>query len=299
MQNFVALFSSSVDDIIKTNQKRSIIMTYEEKKQKKVEIFEDTERLYTTIDEFADYIKDTIACTKFYPANCSLPPARQLDTPASINVTKSKSLQAAYNYLEKFPETKVCVHNFASATHPGGGVRWGSSAQEECLCRCTTLYPCLNTSDLFKKYYAFHRNRHDTYYTDAIIYTPNVVALKTDDDFPVRLPNNKWYKLDVITCAAPNLRDSVLNKESYKDFIELHRKRAEKIILVAAENGADVLIAGAFGCGAFKNPPQLVAQAWKQAIAQHRKALKHIEFAVYCTPRDEKNYWAFKGEMAR
>lgn len=105
--------------------------------------------------------------------------------------------------------------------------------------------------------------------------------------------------MDIITCAAPNLRNRELERGSYKDFIDLHMKRAEKIILVAAANGAEALITGAFGCGAFRNPPQLVAQAWKQAIAKHRNVLKAIEFAVYCTPRDEKNYWTFKGELGR
>lgn len=275
------------------------MQTYEDRKQKKVEIFEDTERCYTTKEELVDSVKVAIAATTFYPAGSALPEVDGLEKPAVVTVSKKKSLQAAYDYLVKNPNARVCVHNFASATHPGGGVKWGSSAQEECLCRCTTLYPCLNTNELYKKYYAYHRNRHDTFYTDAVIYTPRIIAFKSDTDFPQTLPREDWRRVDIITCAAPNLRNIELECGSYKDFIELHMKRAEKIILVAAANGAEALITGAFGCGAFRNPPQLVAQAWKQAIAKHRNVLKAIEFAVYCTPRDEKNYWAFKGEFGR
>lgn len=274
-------------------------MDYSDRKQKKVEIFEDTERLYKTNGTLTEAIKNTIARTKFYPANAAIVEPTVHDKPAVITVSKNKSLQAAYNYLVKNPGAKVCVHNFASATHPGGGVKWGSSAQEECLCRCTTLFPCLSTDDLFRKYYKFHRDRHDTFYTDAVIYTPGIIAVKSDLDFPQRLPEQEWETIDVVTCAAPNLRDQVLSKDKVQEFKQLHIHRAEKIILAAAENGAEVLITGAFGCGAFKNPPEIVASAWKTAIQKHRNALKAIEFAVYCTPRDERNYWAFKGELGR
>ena len=126
------------------------MQTYEDRKQKKVEIFEDTERCYTTKEELVDSVKVAIAATTFYPAGSALPEVDGLEKPAVVTVSKKKSLQAAYDYLVKNPNARVCVHNFASATHPGGGVKWGSSAQEECLCRCTMLYPCLNTNELYK-----------------------------------------------------------------------------------------------------------------------------------------------------
>lgn len=57
------------------------------------------------------------------------------------------------------------------------------------------------------------------------------------------------------------------------------------------------MILGAFGCGAFKNKTEIVARAYKNVIADYLQAFKTIEFAVYCTPKDDSNYRAFERIM--
>ena len=52
-------------------------------------------------------------------------------------------------------------------------------------------------------------------------------------------------------------------KQSY----ELHKRRGRQIMSVTESNGADILILGAFGCGAFRKPPELVAEAYKYLLA--------------------------------
>ena len=50
------------------------------------------------------------------------------------------SFSAALEMMKDIPEEeKVLVLNFANAFHPGGGVRRGASAQEEDLCRKSSL----------------------------------------------------------------------------------------------------------------------------------------------------------------
>ena len=44
----------------------------------------------------------------------------------------------------------------------------------------------------------------------------------------------------------------------------------------------------------FQNNPRVVAKAYKIALNEFPKVFKHIEFAVYCGPRDTGNYDAFK-----
>lgn len=215
--------------------------------------------------------------------------------PVTIKVTKNSSFNAARQY-----NGNVCVLNFASATNPGGGVDKGSTAQEECLCRCSTLYNCLNTAWAKEHFYTPHRTSGTPLHNDDIIYTPGVVIFKSDSYN--NLYQNK--KVNVITCAAPNLRETPKNaynhengegiKISDEDLQKIHEQRAYKILTCAAFHGNDTVILGAFGCGAFRNPPAVVATAYKNVIEEHFKnTFRNIEFAVYCG-KDETNYNVFK-----
>ena len=176
----------------------------------------------------------------------------------------------------------------------------GSSAQEECLCRCSTLYNCLNTRAMWDGFYTPHRHSGNPLHNDDIIFTPNVQVLKDDDYRPLMDP----FAVDVITCAAPNLREQPANpynpgdgdakRISKDELYQLHKQRAHRILTVAAQNEADVLILGAFGCGAFQNDPQVVARAYNDVLAEFSHHFRTIEFAVYCRPHDDSNYCAFK-----
>lgn len=251
----------------------------------------------------AGAVRASIENTKFYPADCEIPLDIQEKKGGIVSVSKNRSFEAAMKLREKYPDGKTAIHNFASATNPGGGVERGSSAQEEALCRCSTLYPCLRTNELLGQYYYFHRNRGDVRYTDACIYTPGVMVVKSDTDFPELLPKEQWMKVDVITCAAPNLRERPYNamnpgsgnavKVGDRELLEIHKSRAEKIFRAAAANGADILVLGAFGCGAFCNKPEVVARAYKEVLRDYAECFDEVMFAVYCSPGDSKNYEVF------
>ena len=118
------------------------------------------------------------------------------------------------------------------------------------------------------------------------------------------MKEENWYDVDVITCAAPNLRANpsnlynsgdgkVMAKVTDKELLAIHEKRLRRILDVAVSEGVEVIILGAFGCGAFSNNPEVVALAAKNVIKEYRKAFKVIEFAVYCSPRDDRNYKTF------
>ena len=272
-----------------------------------VAIFQDTEKMCRENVRLRESIKQASENQKLILEGDSLFATEKdkYDESAKIVVSKKKTFEAASAYKGM----KVAVHNFASATNPGGGVVKGSTAQEECLCRCSTLYSMLNAKEMWNGFYAPHRNAADPIHNDDIIYTPGVVVFKTDTAAPVVMPETQWYEVDVITCAAPNLRDNPSNpynkndgnrkaKISDRELLELHEKRLKRILDVAVDNDDEVVILGAFGCGAFQNKPDIVAKAASNVIGDFLHLFKNIEFAVYCSPRDSRNYDVFKRLLA-
>lgn len=277
-------------------------------REENIEVFEDTERLCKTNKRLMEAVRKSTASQKLILEGDSLQTVDKniYEEKASVVVSKKRSYEAAEGYRGQ----KVCVHNFASASNPGGGVTHGANAQEECLCRCSSLYFSLNTPAMWDGFYMPHRNAHNPIHNDDIIYTPGVTVFKTDTAYPKLMSENDWYEVDVITCAAPNLRPQPSNifntgdgnraiKISDKDLLELHEKRLGRIHDVSVIEGAEVIILGAFGCGAFQNNPEVVAQAARKVISEYMHAFKVVEFAVYCSPRDEANYRVFERVLGR
>ncbi|MCR5718526.1 MAG: TIGR02452 family protein [Oscillospiraceae bacterium] len=269
-----------------------------------VQIFKDTIDMIETTPALMDAVRSSRSGTKIFHEDVSPILPRNYVSRNSVTVTRSRSFEAAMQLHREFPDERIAVHNFASATNPGGGVERGASAQEECLCRCSTLFPVLKSNRLFSEYYSFHKERHDARYTDACIWSPDIYIIKSDNQSPKRLPESEWCKVDVLTCAAPNLRNKPNNRMnpgtadavriSDAELLELHLNRARHMLTIAAAQGDTVLVLGAFGCGAFRNPPAVVAKAYKQVLPEFDSYFKRVEFAVYCPPEHPENYKAFQ-----
>ena len=271
-------------------------------KQERIDVFKDTYSRCKSDPLLRSSIEASLEKTKVWYENeyPSYSPGRYSST--RIQVIGKRSFQAAMDLKREYPDAKVAVLNFANAFHPGGGVKNGSSAQEESLCRTSILYPVLESHDLMERYYCYHDRINDPKATDSLIYTEDVVIFKTDTDLPEMMAQSDWVKADVITCAAPDLRpcgnayvELVGNGASLSASAQFgyHVRRAIHILTVAAASGADCLVLGAFGCGAFRNDPEVVSRAWKTAVQEFEGVFQAIEFAVYCTPGYDENYREF------
>ncbi len=224
-----------------------------------------------------------------------------------VSVTKGTTFDVAREYIK---EGTVGVLNFANPHFPGGGVTKGAMAQEECLCRSSNLYPSLLSEEAKNEFYMYHRKSQNLLFSDRVIFTPDVTVIKTDDQVPVLMPESEWFKVSVLTCAAPYSRgETTVDDNTLKD-VFVHR--IINILNVALANNIEILILGAFGCGAFGNPPELVASAFNKAIKgvymdknsiewYDHKFLKRIVFAIKSTTGDAQqpcpNVVAFENEF--
>ena len=271
-------------------------------KKLNIEVYEDTAERCRTNARLRNSIERSIHEQKFTGEreNVVVESREIFAERANIIVSQKRTLEAAKAYAN----TKVAVLNFASASHPGGGVTTGAGAQEESICRCSTLHPCLLAPKMEKQFYEPHWHQKNALHDDDCIYTPGVTVIKTDTSAPELLDESDWYNVDVITCAAPNLRNFERQKgllvDKYgcgsitdKGLKQLHIKRLRRILDIAISNKVESIILGAFGCGAFMNDPRIVADATVEAIKDYLHAFKNIEFAVFCRPGFEQNYKEF------
>lgn len=271
-------------------------------KQLNIAVYEDTAKRCRTHERLRDSIAQSKRRQKFTgeAENVAVNNRSIFAERAKITVSQKRSLEAAQAYTG----SKVAVLNFASASHPGGGVTTGAGAQEESICRCSTLHFCLLSPEMDKLFYDPHWRQKNALHNDDGIYTPGVTVFKTDTSAPELLNESDWYDVDVITCAAPNLRhfeykngqlvDKFSNQSITNEGLkQLHIKRLRRILDIAILNGVENIVLGAFGCGAFKNDPKIVADATTEVIRDYLYAFKNIEFAIFCRPGFEQNYREF------
>lgn len=201
--------------------------------------------MYSSNERLIDAIKHSGAAQECFTGTgrCWYGPEHRIyQNPAQTVISSKRTLEAAAPYA--YAGKKVCILNFASATNPGGGVTKGSSAQEEAICRCSTLYANLKEQYAWNAFYAPHRRAHDPLHNDDCIYTPGVMVFKSDTDYPQLLPEEKWYSVNVLTCAAPNLRERPSNEMnagdgdaavhiSREDLQILHEKRMRRVLEIA------------------------------------------------------------------
>jgi uncharacterized protein (TIGR02452 family) len=196
----------------------------------------------------------------------NLPEPRSLPV---IDVTNESTLQSAQR-------TRGAALVFASARNPGGGFLNGAQAQEESIARSSALYPHqLKAGD----FYAHHRGDDDLTYSDRVIHSPDVPVFRDDRGALLDKP----YPVSFLTAAAPNRGAVERNQpERAQDMPAILRRRAARVLQVAAANGHTRLVLGAWGCGVFANDPFAVSRAFRAAIDENRY-FEHIVFAVLGT----------------
>lgn len=201
---------------------------------------------------------------------------------------QSAAASASNSSKQTAKTSNVCVLNMASPLRAGGGFLEGATSSEEFLCMRTTLY-----ASLWDDFYRLPEL--------GGIVTPDVLIHRDSTPEAEDLPKRERFFVDMISAAMIRFPETnsarMADKEegeggcscgvSYCDRdreLVTHKMRA--VLYMAQARGAEKLVLGAWGCGAYGNPVREVAKIWKRVLlgtarkAESWPGLKEIVFAI-------------------
>ena len=250
--------------------------------------------LFPFLIESNSRLRESITSSTLYDHTEPLPPPYPplsesdsdviLKTP--IHVISADSLDLAEE-LSRVGKRDVVVLNMANAVTPGGKYLEGTSAQEEALCRRSTLYL---TIDKNRKFHPIPNH--------GAIYSPDVLVIRKSDEEECALlaPDERWWTsmISVAALRRPPLNsngDDFANRRDSEDTME----RIRTLLRVAVYEGQRNLVLGALGCGAFGNPSKAVANLFKLVLQEmeFKGRFEGIWFAILDND-GKQNYKIFK-----
>ncbi|VTT99504.1 Uncharacterized protein OS=Syntrophobacter fumaroxidans (strain DSM 10017 / MPOB) GN=Sfum_2178 PE=4 SV=1: DUF2263 [Gemmataceae bacterium] len=222
-----------------------------------------------------DQLEAAVRGTVSYPPDEHLPRFATGDRPTVYEVVNDTTLEACRSLVAA--GLNPVALNFASARHPGGGFLNGARAQEESLCRASGLYPCINGNAMYR----YHATLSGGWYSNYAIYSPGVPVMKDDAGDLLDEPHSCAF------VTAPAVNAGVIRDRDRGPIADEMRERIEKVLAIMAGHGHDAAVLGAWGCGVFKNDPEVVAQLFAKSLSgRFHGAFARVVFAVLDSSAD-------------
>ena len=168
----------------------------------------------------------------------------------------------------------VAILNMAAATKPGGGVRWGAGAQEENLHR---------RSDAMR--FTMDQESGNYPLKGAMCLLSHGVTIFRGNEHIGYPFLHKPFKVTMISCAAPKYCDW-MGKLQCAAILD---GKVAAILQAVVESACDAAVLSAFGCGAFKNPPELVAEMFHKHLA-HLSPHSGLQQVTFCIVNDHNSF---------
>ena len=222
---------------------------------------------------------------------CLLPGHQQRDLCSDLVGTGSIVVEVCnedcVSVAEKYCRTaraSVWLLNMASASKPGGGVMRGCNAQEEHLCRCSTLLPHLELAAAEGKYplHGWHGDVPDF----SVLVHKKIEFFKHPKDYAM-LPPWKRFQVGVFSAAADKVRGERKLGPNAERFIGF-------LLDTAFMQGCTHLVLSAWGCGAFGQCPHAVAKCFQQTFAKFTHTNMKVIFAILDDHNSTENLVAFQ-----
>ncbi|KAF0984599.1 hypothetical protein FDP41_000498 [Naegleria fowleri] len=179
-----------------------------------------------------------------------------------------------------------------SSSHPGGGYVNGSFAQEEDLCRRSSLALCLD--DPFK----LNESRQWSYPLPQFggVYVPQCLVLRKsvqegyaflEQPVIISMFSMAAYMNPPVKKRSIGRRDEVYKQEVFEYFLDSKLANAMKqkitsLFEVALQKGHDSLVLSPIGCRAYANPSYHIACLFKEVLQSEffRNKFKMVLFSV-------------------
>lgn len=241
--------------------------------------------------DIEEQVEASVRGTVSYPPDQMVQVTMKQSGPKLVDVMNETTLEAAKKMIEF--GFKPAVLNFASATSPGGGFLTGARAQEEYLARSSALWACIRENAM----YSYHRERKDPFYSDYVIYSPDVPVFRDDDGELLEIP----YPCSMITSPAVHAKGvRRYCSERENEISAAMWNRILKVLAVAGKHGHQALVLGAWGCGAFGNSSGEIARLFRKALQdQFSGAFEHVVFAITDWSDDQHFIEPFLREFER
>lgn len=237
---------------------------------KRIEVWNDTQNKNNTLYKS---VKPSIKYNRLGIIDNNVKDSNNI---TNIIVLNMDTIDCAYNCKNDNP----LLLNMGDDCIPGGFVSQGSGAQEENIYRRSNLDLTL----IYELYYPLR--------DCELVYSPDITIHKSNelDNYQDIEP----WNLSIIT--SPGLRHPQLtedNKLNNKDR-ELMINKIKLILSVAKMHNHKTLVLSAHGCGAWKSPPEEIAQLYKDTINEYSSYFNTIYFAIL-----GENYEIFKNILTQ
>eukprot|EP00933_Yihiella_yeosuensis_P041536 TRINITY_DN35920_c0_g1_i1.p1 TRINITY_DN35920_c0_g1~~TRINITY_DN35920_c0_g1_i1.p1 ORF type:complete len:560 (-),score=76.52 TRINITY_DN35920_c0_g1_i1:173-1801(-) len=206
-------------------------------------------------------------CFTGKPKGCQTtsPKARKLQ----VFVVERDILEKAGELVDQ--NRTVAVLNMANSHCPGGGYTEGAGAQEENLHRRTDA----------ERFLKCQRSQFYPIATDSCLISHAVTAFRGSerDGYPFL---ERPFKFTMLSCAAVAGARLTRDREyASKASLEQMKAKIAAIVQAAEKAGCDCGVFSAFGCGAFGNPPEIVAELFRAEIEN-----SSLTYVVFCILND-------------
>ena len=219
--------------------------------------------------------------TRFY--SVELPPCKNvpMKQDTAIEVINEDSILTGKRL--KNSGFNPAVLNMASRQNPGGGVLNGAGAQEENLFRRTNLFLAMYPFAPYAAEYGLEKSRYQ-YPLDRNfggVYIPEACVFRglEKDGYPLL---DEYYNLSFIAVPAMNRPEVGSDGKIAPWLVKGIKNKMRTIFRIGLRKGHDALVLGAWGCGAFHNPPAHIARLFHEVLEEDefKNKYRKIIFAI-------------------